>query len=201
MTMIGYMPDEISKYIHDFIRPIIIFKVISSEREGGDTYDGEKPKPIVFNKESDAWQFYNSQFNKPDIRSVELVKELAVPVKHLSKYKYMVNGRIKKLVVSKKKIANGKPLMLPRLSVGKCKNVCSYCNIQLQSEFKYAFNRGYRKTDLVSQNVKYKKSDCCDKIICSGCAISYFGGMFCPKEECIEMTDDFEDSDSDSDSD
>ena len=193
MTMIGYMPDEISKVIHDFIRPQLRTLVWDSEREGGEAIDkNNKPKPHIFNSRIDAVEFYNLQFNKPNIRSVELVSEIAIWKEHIRKYRTPEGKRV---VVMNKKLIDGK-YMVKLYHIQKCKNICSCCGVDLQTDFVKGFNKFSANNSMI-QNIKYKKTDCCEKILCRNCAVDWYGGFFCKNEECLSVMIEVSESESD----
>ena len=196
MTMIGNMPDEISKIIHDFIRPQLRTLVWATEREGGEPLENNnKPKPNIFNSRIDAMEYYKLQFNNPNINNVELVSERAIWKEHIRKYRTTEGKRV---VVGKKGFIAGK-YWIKLYHISKCKNVCSCCNVYLQTDFVRGFNK-FSSNNSTIQNIKYLRSDCCEKILCENCAVEWYGGFFCKNDECLSTIENMSNpSDSDSD--
>ena len=202
MTMIGYMPDEISKVIHDFIRPNIRTQVwVKDEKD-----EKQIKKPYIFKYLKDATEFYNYKSNQVGVSMVELVNDRELWREQIKKFRekvYAHDGtfiKSRKVVIKKSKLSSGRDkYWVKLLHIQKYKNVCSCCNVDLETEF-IKSSRAFR-IESKKQNIKYKRTDCCEKILCVKCADVYYGGFFCKKEECNIAILDFMDNSSGSDSD
>ena len=98
MTMIGYMPDEISKVIHDFIRPVLRYELTTYK------YDEEgcfkECNSFMINNYKEMFEYYNDKLTIPNIVRVKIVIERKIYRNMLKKYR---NKTGKKLIVRRRR--------------------------------------------------------------------------------------------------
>ncbi len=101
MTMIGYMPDEISKVIHDFIRPVVRYELTTYRYdEDGDMIWKEDGDMFMTNNHQKMVEYYTNKLTIPDVVRVKIAIERKVYRNMLKKYRTKTG---KRMVVRKRR--------------------------------------------------------------------------------------------------
>ena len=98
--MIGYMPDEISKVIHDFIRPVVRYELTTYKYDEDGFMMEEDDNMFMTNNHEKMVKYYTDKLTIPDIIRVKIVIERKVYRNMLKKYRTKTG---KRMVVRKRR--------------------------------------------------------------------------------------------------